>query len=126
MSTITESKLPPRTSDAAVGSTVLSNLLGQVEDGSSSSLSDPDDRTGNEDVDDARDGEEDRSEAYDTEAETERLERTPRKQRNVLLTSSDGTLPKREGSTTDHQRREESAGGKYCRETERKCHWAAS
>ena len=94
-------------------SNVRDSLLNQVDDGSSSSLSDPDDRTGNEDGDDAQDGEEDGSDVYDTEAETERLEKTPRKQRDVLLTLSDGAFPDGEDLVVGEEQREGLPMGEY-------------
>lgn len=59
-----------------------------VEDGSSSSLSEPGDQSDNQDFDDQEDAED--LDNYDTEAETERLEETPRKPRNVVVGSTNG------------------------------------
>ena len=105
-------------SEPPVNGTVHNNLLDQVDDGTSSSLSDPGDRTGNEDAEDAQDPEVDGSDAYDTEAETERLEKTPRKQRNVLLTSSTGSCNDREGLAADQAQIEGSPNRKLCQHGE--------
>ena len=70
------------------------------EAGSSSSLSEPGDRSADEasNPQTGQDGEEiDDLEESDTEAETERLEKTPRNQRNVLLTPANGVLQQPEG-----------------------------
>ena len=107
MTTIAAEKIVQITSQPLVGT-----LPGPVDDGSSSGLSDPDDRTGNEDGNDAQDVEEDGSDVYDTEAETERLEETPRTQRNVLLTPSVTTLVQHRGSRTGEEQREETPTGK--------------
>lgn len=112
MSTITESELPKTISGSHADHNVHDAFVSQVDDGSSSSLSEPDDRTGNEDGDDAQDAEEDVSDDFDTEAETERIEETPQKQRNVLLTMSNAVFPNGEFIVGEEQR-EGSAMGKY-------------
>ena len=111
---IAEEKILKMAAETPVGSATHNSLPGRVDDGSSSGLSDPDDRTGNEDGDDALDPEEDGTDAYDTEAETERLEETPQKQRNVLLTPSNGTFPDHEDLRVDEEQREGTAIGEYC------------
>ena len=111
MSTIAEEKILQMAAENTVG---RKSPPGRVDDGSSSGLSDPDDRTGNEDGDDLPDPGEDGSDAYDTEAETERLEETPRKQRNVLLTPSNEIFPDEEDPRIDEEQREETPVGEYC------------
>ena len=64
--------------------------------GSSSDLSEPGDRSADEEVTDLRASQRDQAvedpNASDTEAETERLEKTPQTKRSVLLTSGNGVL----------------------------------
>ena len=123
MSTIAEEKILQMAAEPFVDNDIHDSLLGRVDDGSSSGLSDPDDRTGNEVGDDAPDPEEDGSDAYDTEAETERIEETPRNQRNVLLTPSNGTLPDYEDLRVGDQQRAGKLVGGYCQTSQKLCPW---
>ena len=72
------------------------------EGGSSSSLSEPGDRSADEEISNPDlsplNGTVDDVDLSDTEAETERLEKTPHKQRNVVLSPANGILLQREGS----------------------------
>lgn len=115
MSTITKSELLNLVSEPHLSRAVDDDSLDQVDDGSSSSLSEPDDRTGNEDGDDAQDAEADGSDGFDTEAETERLEKTPRKQRNVLLTSPNKAFPRGEGFLVEVDEQGASLMGEHYR-----------
>ena len=117
MSTLVESELSKLVSAPRVDRTTHDGLLDQVDDDSSSSLSEPDDRTGNEDGDDAQCAEEDISDEFDTEAETERLEKTPRKQRDVLLTPSNTAFPEGEELVVRVEQREASPIGEYHRDS---------
>ncbi len=112
MTTIAEEKIIQEPAERLVDNVAIDGLPAQAEEGSSSGLSDPDDRTGNEDGNDAQEVEEEGSEAYDTEAETERLEETPQKQRNVLLTPSITALADQSALRTDEEQREETPDGK--------------
>ena len=112
MTTIAEQRIAQVPDEPLVGVVATENLPSQVGEGSSSDLSEPDDRTGNEDGSNAQDPEEDGSDVFDTEAETERLEETPRKQRNVLLTPSITTLADHRDLKTDHEQRAGTTIGK--------------
>lgn len=98
---LAETPLVPRAAESVFP--VAANHQGST---SSSSLSDPGDRSADEDAAQGIESREDNivedlDGASDTEAETERLEKTPRKRRNVLLTEVNAVLHDQQDAQDD-------------------------